>query len=65
MVNDGRLLFVSDRLEKEKEILEQRADRRVEILQNLVGKTVNLSNNPDEKKVTFLKKRNALHNGSH
>lgn len=57
MVNDGRLLFVSDRLEKEKEILEHRADRRVEILQNLVGKTVNLSNNPDEKKVTFFKQK--------
>lgn len=35
-------LFVSDRLEKEREILEERADKRVEILKNLVSKTVEL-----------------------
>ncbi|XP_034425713.1 kinesin-like protein KIF20A isoform X2 [Hippoglossus hippoglossus] len=33
----------SDRLEKEREILEERAERRVEILKNLVSKTVDLS----------------------
>lgn len=34
---------VSDRLEKEREILEERAEKRVEILKNLVSKTVDLS----------------------
>ncbi|XP_062234457.1 kinesin-like protein KIF20B [Platichthys flesus] len=33
----------SDRLDKEREILEERAERRVEILKNLVSKTVDLS----------------------
>ncbi|KAK9530955.1 hypothetical protein VZT92_012427 [Zoarces viviparus] len=33
----------SERLEKEKEILEERADERMEILKNLVSKTVDLS----------------------
>ncbi|XP_026170456.1 kinesin-like protein KIF20A [Mastacembelus armatus] len=32
----------SDRLEREREILEERADRRLEILKNLVSKTVDL-----------------------
>lgn len=44
-------VFVSERLEKEREILEERADKRVEILKNLVSKTVDLSavNNAEEK----------------
>ena len=46
-------MFVSERLEKEREILEERADKRVEILKNLVSKTVDLSAiNNVEKKVT-------------
>lgn len=52
-------MFVSERLEREKEILEKRADRRVEILKNLVSKTVNLSTTNTEK-VTFIPKKNAL-----
>ena len=44
---------VSDRLEKEKEILEERAEKRVEILKNLVSKTVDLSAvGTDNSKVT-------------
>lgn len=43
---------VSDRLEKEREILEERAEKRVEILKNLVSKTVDLSAvNTDNSKV--------------
>ena len=34
---------LSDRLEKEREILEERAEKRVEILKNLVSRTVDLS----------------------
>lgn len=33
----------SERLEKEREILEERAEKRVEILKNLVSRTVDLS----------------------
>ncbi|MEQ2169257.1 hypothetical protein GOODEAATRI_023221 [Goodea atripinnis] len=36
-------LCESERLEKEKEILEERAEKRVEILKNLISKTVDLS----------------------
>lgn len=50
------MVFVSERLEREKEILEKRADRRVEILKNLVSKTVNLSTTNTEK-VTFIPKK--------
>lgn len=60
MDNSG-LLYVSERLEKEKEILEEKADRRVEILKDLISKTVSLSsNNPNEKKVTFIPKQKNL-----
>lgn len=38
---------VSERLEREKEILEERAEKRLEILKNLFNKTVNQS--ADEK----------------
>lgn len=43
---------VSERLEKEREILEERAEKRVEILKNLVSRTVDLSTvNMESKKV--------------
>lgn len=45
-------MCVSNRLEREREILEERADKRVEILKNLVSKTVDLSAvNSDDSKV--------------
>uniref|UniRef100_A0A1A8DHG6 Kinesin family member 20B n=1 Tax=Nothobranchius kadleci TaxID=1051664 RepID=A0A1A8DHG6_NOTKA len=46
----------SERLEKEREILEKRADRRVEILKNLFDKTVDLSafNTDDGQEKTAL-----------
>lgn len=58
MMDNSGLLYISERLEKEKEILEEKADRRVEILKDLISKMVSLSsNNPNEKKVTFILKR--------
>lgn len=58
MIDNSGLLYVSERLEKEKEILEEKADRRVEILKDLISKMVSLSsNNPNEKKVTFILKK--------
>lgn len=44
----------SERLEKEKEILEEKADRRVEILKDLISKTVRQSTINANEKVTFI-----------
>ncbi|XP_055360201.1 kinesin-like protein KIF20A isoform X2 [Betta splendens] len=44
----------SDRLEREREILEKRADKRVEILQNLVSKTFDLSTGNKEEQAALL-----------
>lgn len=57
MLNNGGLLFGSERLEREKGILEERADRKVEILKNLVSKTANLSTINTNEKVTFILKQ--------
>ncbi|XP_078147033.1 uncharacterized protein LOC139918632 [Centroberyx gerrardi] len=51
----------SDRLEKERELLETRAEKRLEILKNLVNNTMDLSNNTDDSKV--LSERSALLEG--
>lgn len=47
---------VSERLEKEREILEERAEKRLDILKNLVSRTVDLSAlNTESKKVTLAR----------
>lgn len=42
---------VSEQLQREREILQERADKRVEILQNLASKTVHLSSVDSEVKL--------------
>ncbi|XP_013878782.1 kinesin-like protein KIF20B isoform X2 [Austrofundulus limnaeus] len=44
----------SERLEREREILEERSDRRVEILKNLISQTVDLPAVSKEEKTAFI-----------
>lgn len=49
---NGALVFVSDHLEREKRILEERARKRVELLSDLARKAVNT-----HEKVTVIPKQ--------